>query len=593
MTRNPPRSSHTGRIAAGKGVPFSASPMLKVKLPAWRSRVVLFAMFAAFLALIVRALWLQGISTDFLQKQGASRYARTLELPATRGKITDRNGQVLASSVPVKAIWAIPEDVQAAPKEKLQALAKLLDMSYAELSKKLDSDRNFVYLKRQVEQDVSDQIVKLGIDGIETRKEYKRFYPEGEVMAHVVGFTNVEDAGQDGMELSQQKNLAGTTGSRRVIKDRLGRIVEDIEAVKEPHDGKDLVLSIDSKIQYIAFTQLKEAVAKSKAKAGGIVVVDAKTGEVLALANLPSYNPNDRSVLTGAQLRNRVMTDTFEPGSTLKPFTVALALDTNRVQATTTFQVPDKMTIGTATVGDSHPHPVWTMSVAQIIQKSSNIGTAKIALQMPAEEMWEMFTTVGLGQQPKFGFPGAVAGRVRPFKSWRPIEQATMSYGHGISVSLIQMAHAYTIFARNGDLIPLSFQKVSEPPVGQRVVSEKTALTMRAMLERVTAPGGTAPKAQVPGYRVGGKTGTAYKIEGGKYVKKYIADFVGFAPASDPRLIIAVMVDEPSVGSHFGGDVAAPVFATVAANALRALNVSPDSTVTDIIIPTDGPQEGL
>ncbi|GAC1526715.1 MAG: penicillin-binding protein 2 [Collimonas sp.] len=593
MTRNPPRSSHAGRIAAGKGVPFSASPMLKVKLPVWRSRVVLFAMFAAFLALIVRALWLQGISTDFLQKQGASRYARTLELPATRGKITDRNGQVLASSVPVKAIWAIPEDVQAAPKEKLQALAKLLDMSDAELSKKLDSDRNFVYLKRQVEQDISDKIIKLGIDGIQTRKEYKRFYPEGEVAAHVVGFTNVEDAGQDGMELSQQKTLAGTTGSRRVIKDRLGRIVEDIEAVKEPHDGKDLVLSIDSKIQYIAFTQLKEAVERTKAKAGGIVVVDARTGEVLALANLPSYNPNDRSVLTGAQLRNRVMTDTFEPGSTLKPFTVALALDTNRVQATTTFQVPDKMTIGTATVGDSHPHPVWTMSVAQIIQKSSNIGTAKIALQMPAEEMWEMFTTVGLGQQPKFGFPGAVAGRVRPFKSWRPIEQATMSYGHGISVSLIQMAHAYTIFARNGDLIPLSFQKVTEPPVGQRVVSEKTALTMRAMLERVTAPGGTAPKAQVPGYRVGGKTGTAYKIEGGKYVKKYIADFVGFAPASDPRLIIAVMVDEPSVGSHYGGDVAAPVFATVAANALRALNVSPDSSVTDIIIPTDGPQEGL
>ncbi|WP_211453537.1 peptidoglycan D,D-transpeptidase FtsI family protein [Collimonas antrihumi] len=593
MTRNPPRSSHTGRIAAGKGVPFSASPILKVKLPVWRSRVVLFAMFAAFLALIVRALWLQGISTDFLQKQGASRYARTLELPATRGKITDRNGQVLASSVPVKAIWAIPEDVQAAPKEKLQALAKLLDMSDAELSKKLDSDRNFVYLKRQVEQDISDKIIKLGIDGIETRKEYKRFYPEGEVAAHVVGFTNVEDAGQDGMELSQQKTLAGTTGSRRVIKDRLGRIVEDIEAVKEPHDGKDLVLSIDSKIQYIAFTQLKEAVERTKAKAGGIVVVDARTGEVLALANLPSYNPNDRSVLTGAQLRNRVMTDTFEPGSTLKPFTVALALDTNRVQATTIFQVPDKMTIGTATVGDSHPHPVWAMSVAQIIQKSSNIGTAKIALQMPAEEMWEMFTTVGLGQQPKFGFPGAVAGRVRPFKSWRPIEQATMSYGHGISVSLIQMAHAYTIFARNGDLIPLSFQKVTEPPVGQRVVSEKTALTMRAMLERVTAPGGTAPKAQVPGYRVGGKTGTAYKIEGGKYVKKYIADFVGFAPASDPRLIIAVMVDEPSVGSHYGGDVAAPVFATVAANALRALNVPPDSSVTDIIIPTDGPQEGL
>ena len=593
MTRNPPRTSHTARVAAGKGVPFSSSPVLKVKLPVWRSRVVLFALFAAFLTLVVRALWLQGMSTDFLQKQGASRYARTLELPATRGKILDRNGQVLASSVPVKAIWAVPDDVKDAPKEKLQALAKLLDMSDAELSKKLDSDRNLVYLKRQVEQETSDKIIKLGIYGIETRKEYKRFYPEGEVMAHVVGFTNVEDAGQDGMELSQQKTLAGTTGSRRVIKDRLGRIVEDIEAVKEPHDGKDLVLSIDSKIQYIAFTQLKEAVEKFKAKAGGIVVVDAKSGELLALANLPSYNPNDRSMLTGAQLRNRVMTDTFEPGSTWKPFTIALALDTNRVQATTTFQVPDKMTIGTATIGDSHPHGLLTMSVAQIIQKSSNLGTAQIALKMPAEEMWEMFTTVGLGQQPKFGFPGAVAGRVRPAKSWRPIEQATMSYGHGISVSLIQMAHAYTIFARNGDLIPLSFQAVTEPPVGQRVVSEKTALTMRAMLERVTAPGGTAPKAQVPGYRVGGKTGTAYKIEGGKYVRKYIADFVGFAPASDPRLIIAVMVDEPSVGSHYGGDVAAPVFAAVAANALRALNVPPDASVTDIIIPTDGPQEGL
>ncbi|KAF3999667.1 peptidoglycan D,D-transpeptidase FtsI family protein [Glaciimonas immobilis] len=587
MTRNPPRT------AASKGMPFTASPVLKVKLPVWRSRVVLFLLFAAFFALVARALWLQGVSTAFLQKQGASRYARTLELPATRGKITDRNGHVLASSVPVKAIWAIPEDVQQAPKEKLQALAKLLDMTQAELNKKLDSDRSFVYLKRQVEKDASDQIAKLGIAGIETRPEYKRFYPEGEVAAHVVGFTNIEDAGQDGMELSQQKTLAGTTGSRRVIKDRLGRIVEDIEAVKEPHDGRDLVLSIDSKIQYIAFTQLKEMVERTKAKAGGIVVVDAKSGEVLALANLPSYNPNDRSILTGAQLRNRVMTDTFEPGSTLKPFTVALALDTNRVQPGTTFQVPDKMTIGTATIGDSHPHGLLTMSVAQIIQKSSNLGTAKIALQMPAEEMWEMFTTVGLGQQPKFGFPGAVAGRVRPFKSWRPIEQATMSYGHGISVSLIQMAHAYTIFARNGDLIPLSFKKVTEPPVGQRVISEKTALTMRAMLERVTAPGGTAPKAQVPGYRVGGKTGTAYKIENGKYVRKYIADFVGFAPASDPRIIVAVMIDEPSNAFRYGGDSAAPVFASVVGNALRTLNVHPDSNITDIIIPTDGPKESF
>jgi cell division protein FtsI (penicillin-binding protein 3) len=593
MTRMPPRTNVTGsRVAASRGVAFSASPLLQVKMPAWRSRVVLFVLFVAFLTLAGRALWLQGMSTDFLQKQGASRYARTLELPATRGKITDRNGQVLASSVPVKAIWAIPDDVQDAPKDKLRELAKLLEMSDAELRKKLDSDRNFVYLKRQVEQDTADKIVKLGIAGIETRKEYKRFYPEGEVMAHVVGFTNVEDAGQDGMELGSQKTLAGVTGSRRVIKDRLGRIVEDIEAVREPHDGQDLTLSIDSKIQYIAFTQLKEAVEKHKAKAGGIIVVDARTGEVLALANMPTYNPNDRSVLTGAQLRNRVLTDTFEPGSTLKPFTVALALDTHRVTPSTVFQTsPGKLTIGTATIGDSHPH--GPLTVAQIIEKSSNIGTAKIALEMQPQQMWEMFTSVGLGQQPKFGFPGAVAGRVRPYKSWRPIEQATMSYGHGISVSLIQLAHAYTIFARNGDLIPLSFQKVNDMPIGQRVIAPETAAEMRRMLETVVAPGGTAPQAQVPGYRVGGKTGTAYKIEGGKYVKKYVASFIGIAPMSNPRLIIAVMLDEPSNGSHFGGTVAGPVFANVTANALRALNVAPDSSVTNIIIPKEALEESM
>ncbi len=581
------------RTAAAKGVPFSASPVLAVKLPVWRSRVVLFLLFAAFFSLAGRALWLQGISTEFLQKQGESRYARTLESPATRGKITDRNGQVLASSMPVKAIWAIPDDVLEAPAGKLHDLAKLLDMSDKDLHKKLDSDRNFVYLKRQVEQETADKIAKLGIAGIETRKEYKRFYPQGEVMAHVVGFTSVEDAGQEGMELASQKNLAGMTGSRRVIKDRLGRIVEDIESIREPHDGKDLVLSIDSKIQYIAFSQLQEAVEKHKAKAGGVVVLDAKTGEVLALANLPTYNPNNRKLLTGAQLRNRVLTDTFEPGSTMKPFTVALALESNRVTPDTSIQTaPGKMTIGTATIGDAHPHGILT--VAQIIEKSSNVGTAKLALQMPPEEMWGMFTTVGFGQQPRFGFPGAVAGRVRPFKSWRPIEQATMSYGHGISVSLIQMARSYMIFARDGDMIPLSFQKTDSLPAGQHVISAKTAHAMRGMLEMAAGPNGTAPKAQVPGYRVGGKTGTAYKISGGQYDHgKYIASFVGFAPASDPRIIVAVMIDEPSNGQHYGGDVAAPVFSAVAANALRAMNVAPDSTVTNIIIPADGLKESM
>ncbi len=587
MTRTP------ARTAAARGVSFSSSPVLQMRLPAWRSRVVLFVLFAAFAALAGRALWLQGISTEFLQKQGASRYVRTLELPATRGKITDRNGNVLASSVPVKAIWAIPDDVLQAPPDKLRTLARLLDIGEAELRKKLDSDRSFVYLKRQVENDVADRIVKLGIEGVHTRKEYKRYYPEGEVMAHVVGFTNVEDVGQDGMELAAQKSLAGVTGSRRVIKDRLGHIVEDIEAIREPHDGRDLALSIDSKIQYIAFSHLKEAVEKYKAKAGGIVVLDVKTGEVLALANLPSYNPNDRSVLTGAQLRNRVLTDTFEPGSTLKPFTVALALETQRVTPDTTFQTaPGRMTIGTATIGDSHAHGLLTVS--QIIQKSSNIGTAKIALEMPPREMWELFTNIGFGQQPKVGFPGAVAGRVRPYKSWRPIEQATMSYGHGISVSLIQLARAYMIFARDGEMIPVTFHKSTDAPISQRVVSARTARELRKMLETVVGPEGTAPRAQVPGYRVGGKTGTAYKIVGGKYVNKYVGSFVGFAPASDPRIIIAVMIDEPASGhSYYGGTVAAPVFASVAANALRALNVAPDSSVTNIIMPANPVEESM
>ncbi len=579
------------RTAAARGMQFSSSPVLDVKLPVWRSRLVLFCLFVAFAALIIRALWLQGMSTEFLQKQGASRYARTLELPATRGKITDRNGQVLASSVPVKAVWAIPEDVLEATPEKLRELAQLLEMSEADLRKKLDSDRGFVYLKRQVEQETSDKIIKLGISGIETRKEYKRFYPLGDVMAHVVGFTNVEDAGQEGIELASQKELAGVTGSRRVIKDRLGRIVEDIEAVREPHDGRDLTLSIDSKIQYIAHSQLVEAMEKHKAKAGGVVVLDVRTGEVLALANLPTYNPNDRHGLTGAQLRNRVLTDTFEPGSTLKPFTVGLALETKHVTPQTVFQTAGRMTIGTATIGDAHGH--GQLTVAQIIEKSSNIGTAKIALQLQPQEMWDMFTTVGFGTQPKFGFPGAVAGRLRPYKSWRPIEQATMSYGHGISVSLIQLARAYMVYARDGDIIPLSFQRLDQPPVGQRVVSEKTAREMRAMLEMVTSPTGTAPKAQVPSYRVAGKTGTAHKVEHGKYVNKYVASFVGFAPASNPRIIIAVMVDEPTNGMHYGGDVAAPIFSTVAANALRSMNVAPDSSITNIIIPTDGVKESM
>jgi cell division protein FtsI (penicillin-binding protein 3) len=587
------RGTHqtNARVAASKGVAFSKSPVLAVRPPDWRSRVVLVVLFSAFAALGVRALWLQGVSNQFLQKQGKSRYERTLELPATRGKIMDRNGQVLASSLPVKAVWAIPDDVLAAPPEKIKELARLLDMPEVELRKKLDSDRTFVYLKRQVEMDTIAQIEKLKIDGIDTRKEYKRFYPQGEVMTHLVGFTSVEDVGQESIELAQQKSLVGAVGSRRVIKDRLGHIVEDVGLSREPHDGKDITLSVDSKLQYIAFTSVKNAVEKFHAKAGAAVVLDVHTGEVLALANWPTYDPNDRSKLTGEQLRNRVITDTFEPGSTLKPFTVALALDEGRIKPTTLFDTGNgRFIVGDRTIRDTHAHGV--IDVSTIIQKSSNIGVSKIALAMPSEEMWNMFTKSGFGQAPRFGFPGAVAGRVRPYKSWRPVEQANMSFGQGISVSLLQLARAYLIFARDGDIIPLSFQKITEKPVGQQVISPKTASQMRAMLETVVLPGGTAQQAQVPGYRVGGKTGTAQKLIDGRYSQThYIGSFAGIAPMSNPRFVIAVMIDDPVGAIHTGGGVAAPTFAALAANALRAENVPPDSPITDIITPDPSQEE--
>jgi cell division protein FtsI (penicillin-binding protein 3) len=591
MKRDKPFSG--GRVAASKGMAFSKSPVLAVRLPDWRSRVMLFVLFAAFAALGLRALWLQGMSTSFLQKQGKSRYERTLELPATRGKIMDRNGQVLASSLPVKAVWAIPEDVLASPPEKLTELARLLEMPEAEMRKKLDSDRTFVYLKRQVEMDVIARIDKLKINGLDTRKEYKRFYPQGEVMTHMVGFTSVEDVGQEGMELAQQKSLVGVPGSRRVIKDRLGRIVEDLGFSRAPHDGKDLTLSVDSKLQYIAFTSIKNAVEKFNAKAGAALVLDVHTGEVLALANYPTYNPNDRSKLTGEQLRNRVITDVYEPGSIIKPMTVALALETRRVTPNTVFDTgAGRIVVGGHAIRDSHPKPMLTTS--GIIQKSSNVGVVKISQLIPPQEMWELYTKLGFGQAPRFGFPGPAAGRVRPWKSWRPVEYANMAFGHGLSVSLLQMARSYMIFARNGDMIPLSFVKVNEEPVGQQIISPKTAAQVRTMLESVVSPEGTASRAQVAGYRVGGKTGTAQKIVNGRYSQtSYVGSFVGIAPMSKPRFVIAVMVDDPKGAVHTGGGVAAPTFADLASNALRAVNVPPDSSVTDIIIPETPLEESL
>lgn len=571
-------------------VTFNHNPLLRRELPAWRSRVVLMALLGCSAALMGRALYLQGIHNEFLQAKGESRYARVLEVPATRGRITDRHGDMLAVSTPVRSIWAIPGDARLEPGDA-RRLAKLLEMDAVELDAKLAGGRDFVYLKRQLSPDVAERVSALKLPGIHQQREYRRFYPGGEVMSHVLGFTSLEDRGQEGIELAFEKLLAGQPGSRRVIKDRRGQVVEDVESIRPPRDGQDVVLAMDGKVQYLAYSALREAMQTHRAKAGAVVVLDVRTGEVLALANAPTFNPNNRANLTGAQLRNRVFTDTFEPGSVMKPFIAGLALERGKVKASSTIDTsPGRMTIGNTSIGDAHRHGVLT--VAEIIQKSSNVGIVKMALQFSPDEMWRLFDQLGFGSPLNLGFPGEAGGRLRPAKSWRPIEQATMSYGHGVSVSLIQMARAYLAFARDGDLPALSLIRLDAPPAsGRRVFSPQVARELRAMLEMAAGPGGTAPKAQVPGYRVAGKTGTAHKLEGGRYANKYVSSFVGFAPVSNPRLVVAVMIDEPSAGQHYGGAVAAPVFARIVEGSLRALGVAPDAPLTPLQFarkPVDG-----
>lgn len=557
---------------------------------AWRSRLVLFLMFAAFSVLAMRAVWLQLVSDEFLRRQGAARHVRTQELAASRGRILDRNGDVLAMSLPVKAVWAAPDEVRGAAPQQLDALARLLGLGRAELDAKLASPRSLVYLKRQVEQDTAGRVLQLGIRGIETRGEYKRYYPYGNLTAHVVGFTSVEDIGQEGMELAHQASLAGAAGSRRVLKDRLGHLLEDMGTTRAARDGQDLRLSIDRNIQHIAQSHLKAALEKHQARAGGIVVLDVRTGEVLALANLPDYDPNDRARLGGAQLRNRVLTDTFEPGSVMKPFTIAQALESGLATPDTIVETaPGSLSIGRATIHDASRHGALT--VAEVLQKSSNVGTAKLALRMEPRGMWALLTRAGFGQAPALGFPGSAAGRLRPYAAWKPIEQATISYGHGVSTSLMQMAQSYLVFARDGDMVPVTLLKTDAAPPARPVISGATANAVRGMMERAAGPGGTAPRARIPGYRVAGKTSTAHKAVGGRYTNTYVAAFVGFAPASAPRVIVAVMIDEPSAGGHYGGTVAAPVFAAVAQDTLRALNVAPDAPVSDIIAPLEATDE--
>ncbi|MBT0569971.1 penicillin-binding protein 2 [Curvibacter sp. CHRR-16] len=575
-----------------RSVHYSSSPLLATPTPPWRSKLVVAMLAAGFCVLVGRAAYIQVVGNDFFLRQGAVRFERTLELQANRGRILDRNGLILASSVPATSIWAIPEDVEM-NKTQLAQLAKLLGMPAADVARKLaNEDKSFVWVKRQLDTEVGKQIEALGIKGIYQTREYKRVYPEGESSAHVVGFTNVENNGQEGMELAFNKSLAGLNGFRKVIKDRLGRVVEDVGDSRAPVDGKDVQLSIDSKIQFFAYQKVRDAVLENKAKAGSVVVLDVKTGEVLALANYPSYQPDKRANLSGEQLRNRALTDTFEPGSTMKPFIIGWALEKRMVTPNTVIATaPGKMTITGSTITDSHPH--GDLTVSEVIQKSSNVGTAKIALRMASKDMWDIYTQVGLGQKPQVPFPGAVSGRLRPYKTWRPIEQATMSYGYGLSASLFQLARAYSVFARDGALVPVSLLKTTDEVAGVQVLDPIHAKQVRDMLHLVTGPGGTAPKAQTMGYSVGGKTGTAHKVEGKGYAShKYRGFFVGIAPIDAPRIVVAVMIDEPTNGKYFGGDVAAPVFSDTVQQTLRMLGVQPDMSVRPLVV-TDAVEESL
>lgn len=552
-------------------------PLLRLDLQRWRQRVTLGLLLLGFLALAVRAVYLQVWQDDFLAEEGDKRVQRLVPIPAHRGMITDRRGEPLAVSTPVESVWINPREANPTP-EDIQALASILEKNPDQIARQFaDKRRGFAYLGRKIEPDKTVRIQALNITGLYMKPEYQRYYPAGDVTAHVLGVTGLEDQGQEGLELSYEAWLTGTPGVERIIQDRRGNAIEILERVKAPKPGRDLVLALNQHIQYLAFRELTEAIEQHQARAGAAVVLDARTGEILALANVPSFNPNSRATFVPARLRNRAVTDVFEPGSTLKPIFIASAMDAGVVKADTRIDTgPGWLEIGGKRIHDTHAKGV--VNVAEAIQISSNVAVAKIALETKSEDYWRMLSHAGFGALPRSGMPGEVGGRLRPYDSWRPIEKATMAFGHGISVSLLQLAHAYTAFANEGVMPQLTPLRREGQGIGSRVMTAQTARQMLGMLEMVTQNGGTAPKARVPGYRVAGKTGTAHKLEGGSYAAdKYVSSFVGLAPASDPRLVVAIMVDEPGGKEYYGGLVAAPVFSRVMAGALRFMAVPPDA----------------
>jgi cell division protein FtsI (penicillin-binding protein 3) len=547
----------------------------------WRFWLVLIFLAAIFLVLIGRLVDLTILNRDFLVKQGQLRTSRIVEIPAFRGIIADRNNQPLAISTPVDSVWVNPTLFNPEPSQ-LEQLANYLGMPATEIHRLIDQQpkRGFVYLKRSNPPEVTEKIAALKIPGVFFQREYKRYYPEAEVTAHLIGLTNVDDHGQEGMELAYDQWLGGKPGKKQVIRDRLGNIISEVALLKKPEQGRPLTLSIDKRIQYAAYQALKAAVGQYQAEGGSVVVLDARTSEVLAMVNQPSYNPNNRGQHDG-RYRNRAVTDMYEPGSTLKTFTMALALSSGKYTPNTLIDTsPGWMVVGGYRISDEN-YNFGAIDLSEILAKSSNIGAAKIMMSLPPRDHWELLHNAGFGELTDSHFPGEVAGRLPEERVWRPSEVATLAYGYGLAVTTLQLAHAYTIFADGGMLRPLSLLKISQIPAGTQVISPAVAASTLSLLEKVVQPGDhhTGARAQIPGYRVGGKTGTSYIAGPNGYDKhKYNSSFVGIAPLSNPRIVIAVMIREPH-GSHMGALVSAPVFSQVMSDTLRILNVVPDRSV--------------
>jgi cell division protein FtsI (penicillin-binding protein 3) len=571
---------------SARSLAYASSPLLASKTPPWRSRFLVVMVALGFLVLLGRAVYVQIVATDFYLAQGERRFVHTYDVPASRGRITDRNGTILATSLASNTVYLNLKQYSDTPPQRRE-LVHLLGITNAEFEERLATrGLTELVLKRQLGDNVWRQIRTLGIKGLRAEPGYTRRYPEGEAAAQVVGFTDIRERGQEGVELAFEKDLEGRDGQRGIVRDGVGRVIDDYVEAIDPTHGREIQLSIDTKVQFFAYQRVRDAVLEHKAKAGSAVVIDVVTGEVLALANYPSYKPAQRGNLNKEQFseaaRNRALTDVFEPGSVMKPFVAAWALESGRVKPTTVVNT-SSFSVGGKPIHDTHPHDA--MTVAEIIQRSSNIGAARLAMQMEPSELWSLYSNVGFGQRPQIEFPGAVSGRLRHYKHWRPVDQSRLAFGYGLSASLLQMARAYTVFARDGEIVPVTMLRQQQPVAGVRVLSPQVAREVRKMLQMVTETGGTATRAQTLGYSVGGKTGTAYAQENREYASnKHRAWFVGMAPMTSPRVVVAVMIDQPSVGGHVGGDVAAPVFSQVVQQTLRLLNVPPDLEVQRQIV---------